>query len=213
MRTGVREAANFVTFTGEWDGSDSGWARINMTSDEDGSTPIVDKPATFTFTTKEPLVWQMKPENMKDFNDTFYVQNLTELTCTPARAKYKVNVNYTSGEAAYDVKTEVIDTLDDFWYPGKLNISSYDYVFNDTTKEAIANLRATNLWILMDSLVGTLAGSVTCITMSNNTLETFNNVKGPDGQTYESIEGEAWYCYQHGKPATAPRQIPRQCDW
>jgi hypothetical protein len=187
-------------FSGSWNNDTDGWKRPDDAAD--GEMPFV--PDNFTFRTQVPVTWWVREEDT-DLNVTFTVTPTTNLTCTPGRANYKVDVNYTSGVPTYKVDTQPVDSLIDFWYSGQLDESQDGSFSFNNSENGVNNLRATNLWLLIDSLVDTLEGRVVCTSRADNGTEVMlENVKSPNNGIIKSTNSMEVYCYMPSKLAFVP---------
>lgn len=149
---------------------------------------------TFTLIANPSVVWEPKVHSTKEF----WIQKTMQHTCSPCRAKYKVDVNYTLGLPQYNVNTEPVDCLTDFWHSVDLNADDKAFSFSNSA-QAVDNLRATNLWLLVDSLVNSLAGEIICSPIDNATNVTIENFKSPDNQTIATAPASAYFCGYPGE--------------
>lgn len=178
-------------FNGGWNNTD-GWKPVEAAPDEDGGRDPLFDIDTFVVTTTPPIALLVEPDD----EDSFMLVTKRNLTCSPCRANYSVSVNYTSGEAKYDTTMKPVDCLADFWYLNHLNTDEPDFSFNKS-QHARDNLRATNLLVLVDSLVKTLAGNVTCVPGDNSTSgPVLESVKTPNGNIIENVPSRPVYGYE-----------------
>lgn len=184
-------------FRGSWSNSSDGWEPAG----EPGDMRALFAPGNFTFRTQVPYTWWIR-EGI-DQNVDFTVTPSINLSCVPGRANYKMDVNYTSGLPTYSVDTQPIDNLIDFWHSEPVDgLEDETFSFNKSGN-GVDNLRATNLWLLIDSLVDSLKGRVVCQSRTDNSTEVMLvNVRGPNNEIYETTNSMVVDCYIPSKPVS-----------
>lgn len=174
-------------FIGDWNqaGAHRGWKEDLEFGRKYDHLPIV--PDAFTMSFGYLYLWNALA-NIS--GDRLYFQTVKSLACSPCRASYNIQVNYTSGVPEYSVKTELIDCLSDFWHNGDFDTES----FQNNESKAVDNLRATNHWILIDSLVSSLAGSLRCQSSRFDGAAS-GPIIAPNNRTFKAWEVDIEWCF------------------
>ncbi|ORY14544.1 hypothetical protein BCR34DRAFT_227937 [Clohesyomyces aquaticus] len=176
---------SFNLLEGGWD--HGGWKPSEHQETSQGGTSVHKVPDTFTIRTVPPLAWQSQEI---DGPDVWSMWTETQLNCKPCRARYTVSTNYTASAPSYQVSTEFIDCLEDFWYEGTLPITNEPDMSLNSSEQTIGNLRATNLFILTNSLISMMSGQVPCGVPSQNNPDSSNlgTIMTPDNKTHDASE-------------------------